>query len=89
MFLVLCFMINGLYYRPTLHFYRKIAVDPSLKAQCPDYALARTPSVFSAKDNRTVKLTLQDFILDCTANTDLLFKFSSNILDFRTSSLSS
>ena len=30
-----------------------------LKGQCPDYAHARASSVFSSKDNRTVKLTRQ------------------------------
>ena len=54
-----------------------------LKGQCPDYAHARASSVFSAKDNRTVKLTRQDFLPDRTADRDLLFIFSSNILDFR------
>ena len=40
---------------------------------------------FSSKDNRTVKLTRQDFLPDRTADRDLLFIFSSNILDFRRS----
>ena len=57
----------------------------SLKGQCPDYAHARVSSVFSSKDNRTVKLTRQDFLPDRTADRDLLFIFSSNILDFRRS----
>ena len=56
-----------------------------LKGQCPDYAHARASSVFSSKDNRTVKLTRQDFVPDRTADRDLLFMFSSNILDFRRS----
>ena len=56
-----------------------------LKGQCPDYAHVRAPSVFSSKDNRTVKLTRQDFLPDRTADRDLLFIFSSNILDFRRS----
>ena len=56
-----------------------------LKGHCPDYAHARASSVFSSKDNRTVKLTRQDFLPDRTANRDLLFIFSSNILDFRRS----
>ena len=55
----------------------------SLKGQCPDYAHARASSVFSSKDNRTVKLTRQDFLPDRTSDRDLLFIFSSNILDFR------
>ena len=55
----------------------------SLKGQCPDYAHARASSVFSSKDNRTVKLTRQDFLPDRTADGDLLFIFSGNILDFR------
>ena len=40
---------------------------------------------FSSKDNRTVILTGQDFFPDRTANGDLLFTFSSNVLDFRRS----
>ena len=56
-----------------------------LKGQCPDYAHARASSVFSSKDNRTVKLTRQDFLPNRTADRDLLFIFSSNILDFRRS----
>ena len=40
---------------------------------------------FSSKDNRTVILTRQDFLPDRTADRDLLFIFSSNILDFRRS----
>ena len=56
-----------------------------LKGQCPDYAHARASSVFSSKDNRTVILTRQDFLPDRTADGDLLFTFSSNILDFRRS----
>ena len=40
---------------------------------------------FSSKDNRTVILTRQDFLPDRTADGDLLFTFSSNILDFRRS----
>ena len=42
-------------------------------------------AVFPSKDNRTVKLTRQDFLPDRTADKDLLFIFSSNILDFRRS----
>ena len=38
---------------------------------------------FSSKDNRTVILTRQDFFPDRPADGDLLFTFSSNILDFR------
>ena len=57
----------------------------SSKGQCPDYAHARTSSVFSYKDNRTVMLTGQDFLADRTGNGELLFTFSSNILDFRRS----
>ena len=49
---------------------------------CPDYARAPASSVFSSKDNRTVILTRQDFLPDRTADRDLLFTFSSNILDF-------
>ena len=52
-----------------------------LKRQCPDCAHARAPSGFSSKDNRTVILTGQDFLPDHTADGDLLFTFSSNILD--------
>ena len=59
--------------------------EQSLKGQCPDYAHARVSSVFSSKDNRTVKLTRQDFLPDRTADRDLLFIFSSNILDFQRS----
>ena len=57
----------------------------NLKGQCPDYAHARASSVFSSKDNRTVILTRQDFLPDRTADRDLLFIFSSNILEFRIS----
>ena len=56
-----------------------------LKGQCPDCAHARASSVFSLNDNRTVILTAQDFLPDRTADGDLLFTFSSNILDFRRS----
>ena len=56
-----------------------------LKGQCPDCAQARASSVFSLKDNRTVTLTPQDFLPDRTADGDLLFTFSSNILGFRRS----
>ena len=41
--------------------------------QCPDYAHMRASSVFSAKDNRTVTLTRQDFLPDPTTDADLLF----------------
>ena len=58
---------------------------PVLKGQCPDCAHARASSVFSSKDNRTVILTRQDFLPDRTADGDLLFTFSSIILDFRRS----
>ena len=72
---------------------RKVSIDRHLavqalngvKGQCPDYAHARASSVFSSKDNRTVILTRQDFLPDRTADGDLLFIFSSNILDFRRS----
>ena len=37
---------------------------------------------FSSTDNRTVILTRQDFLPDRTTDSDLLFIFSSNILDF-------
>ena len=58
--------------------------DKSLSAlQCPVYAHARASSAFSSKDNRTVILTRQDFLPDRTADGDLLFIFSGNILDFR------
>ena len=57
--------------------------EANLKGQCPDYAHARASSVFSSKDNRTVKLTRQDFLPDRTADRDLLFIFPSNILDFQ------
>ena len=60
-------------------------ISPPSKGQCPYYAHARASSVFSSKDNRTVILTRQDFLLDHTADGDLLFTFSSNILDFRRS----
>ena len=56
-----------------------------LKGQCPDYAHARASSVSSSKDNRTVISTRQDFLPDRTADRDLLFIFSSNILDFQRS----
>ena len=58
-------------------------IEFKLKGQCPDYAHARASSVFSSKDNRTVKLTRQDFLPDNTADGELLFIFSGNILDFR------
>ena len=64
---------------------RACVVPSCLKGQCPDYAHARVSSVFSSKDNRTVILTRQDFLPDRTADRDLLFIFSSNILDFRRS----
>ena len=54
----------------------------TLKGQCPDCAHARASSVVSSKDNRTVILTRQDFLPDSTVDGDLLFKFSTNILDF-------
>ena len=56
-----------------------------LKGQRPEYAHARASSVFSSKDNRTVILTQQDFPPDRTADGDLLFTFSSNVLDFQRS----
>ena len=65
--------------------YKQIITTLLLKGQCPDYAHARASSVFSSKDNRTVKLTRQDFLPDRTADRDLLLIFSSNILDFRRS----
>ena len=40
---------------------------------------------FSLKGNRTVILTRQDFLPERTADGDLLFIFSSNILDFQRS----
>ena len=58
---------------------------PRRHPSTPDYAHARASSLFSSKDNRTVKLTRQDFLPDRTADRDLLFIFSSNILDFRRS----
>ena len=42
---------------------------------------------FSSKDNRTVLSTREDFLPDCTADSDLLFTFSRNILDFQRSLL--
>ena len=65
--------------------YHHFNLLPMLKGQCPDYAHARASSVFSSKNNRTVRLTRQDFLPDRTADRDLLFIFSSNILDFRRS----
>ena len=65
------------------HLYRKFT--SYLKGKCPDYAHTRASSVFPSKDNRTVILTRQDFLLDRTADRDLLFTFSSNVLDFRRS----
>ena len=62
-----------------------IKQECKLKGQCPDGAHARASSVFSSKDNRTVILTRQDFLPDRTADRDLLFTFSSIILDFRRS----
>ena len=65
---------------------RNIPVEElELKGQCPDYVHARASSVFSSNDNRTVTLTRQDFLPHRTAHGDLLFAFSSNILDFRRS----
>ena len=63
-------------------------ISPPSKGQCPYYAHARASSVFSSKDNRTVILTRQDFLPDHTADGNLSFIFSSNILDFRRSHLS-
>ena len=60
-----------------------------LKGTVSDCAHVRASSVFSSKDNRTVILTRQDFLPDRTADGDLLFTFSSNILDFRRSFWSS
>ena len=57
----------------------------NLNGQCPDYGHARASCVFSSKDNRTVILTRQDFLPDRITDGDLLFIFSSNILDFRRS----
>ena len=59
-----------------------------LKGQCPDYAHAGASSVFSSKDNRTVILTRQDFLPDHAADGNLLFIFSSNMVEFRRSLLS-
>ena len=56
-----------------------------LKGQCPDCAHLPVSSLFSSKDNRTVILTRQDFLPDRTTDGDLLFIFSSNILDFQRS----
>ena len=56
-----------------------------LKGQCSDFAHVRASSVFTSKDNITVILTRQDFLPDRTADGDLLFTFSSNILEFRRS----
>ena len=55
----------------------KCDMQYQLKGQCPDYAHARTSSVFSSTDNRTVILTRQDFLPDRTADGYLLFTFSS------------
>ena len=55
------------------------------KGHCPDCAHARASYVSSSKDNKHVILTRQDFFPDRTAYGDLLFTFSSNILDFRRS----
>ena len=63
-------------------------LEISFKGQCPYYAHARASSVFPSKDNRTVILSRQDFLPDRTADGDLLFTFSSNILDFQRSLLS-
>ena len=62
-----------------------ISILQKLRGQCPDDAHARASSVFSSKDNKTVILTRQDFFPDRTADGDLLFTFSSNILDFQRS----
>ena len=40
---------------------------------------------FSSKDDRTVILTRQDFLPDCTADGDSFFTLSNNILSFRRS----
>ena len=56
-----------------------------LRYQNRPFRHVRASSVFSSKDNRTVILTRQDFLPDRTADGDLLFIFSSNILDFRRS----
>ena len=49
----------------------------------------RASPVFCSKDNRTIVSTRQDYLPDRTADGDLLFTFSSNILDFRRSLSSS
>ena len=56
-----------------------------IKGTVSRLAHARASSVFSPKDNRTVILTRQDFLPDLAADGDLLFIFSSNVLDFRRS----
>ena len=53
-----------------------------LKKQCPDYAHARASSFFFLQ--KTIELSYSLFP-DRTADGDLLFIFSSNILDFRRS----
>ena len=71
--------------RPTKTAMLRRLHNAEITAQCPDYAHARASSVFSSKDNRTVILTRQDFLPDRTADRDLLFIFSGNILDFQRS----
>ena len=47
-----------------------------------EFTAIKPEGVKGTVDNRTVILTRQDFLPDHTADRDLLFIFSSNILDF-------
>ena len=78
-------MISRVYIKIYIHTSLRKIGQPGLKGQCPDSAHEPASSVFSSKDIRTIILTRQDFLPDCTADGDLLFIFSSNILDFRRS----
>ena len=78
-------MISRVYIKIYIHTSLRKIGQPGLKGQCPDYAHEPASSVFSSKDIRTVILTRQDFIPDCTADGDLLFTFSSNVLNFQRS----
>ena len=88
----LAVLMGWLHYQGRLKFHDLRVVMTNTPGRCFDYGHAWASSVSSSKDNRNVKLTRQDFLPmlpDCTANSDLLFTFSSNILDFRRSLSSS
>ena len=83
------YFFNLLYAFNCLQPMKKFAFSVASRATCRLQIKPRDSgdenAVFPSKDNRTVKLTRQDFLPDRTADRDLLFIFSSNILDFRRS----